>query len=418
MQPDTAPEPVLGRAHILQGRDERYRQFCTDWQWEMLETVWKLKTLQGAADALNRSRSTIRRTIDYVAGKASVGGYAPNHGLTTPMAPGYVGRGHSSLYKVNPETGDKMLVLQWEKTKADEEMRRRAMETWLAAAASEVPALPPMAAPTGWFDEDLLTIYPQGDPHAGMYSWQDETGAHFDLVEFERVTKAAIDRLVQSAPPSKVAIYNDKGDLTHADNSKNRTPASGHELDVHGRHRQVVEIAVRCKRHHISRMLEKHEKVILRIDPGNHDRETALLIAMIMQAWYENEPRVEVITSPNPYWYYLWGRNLIGTCHGDGAKGKDLPLIMATDAREWWGQAEFCLWLVGHVHHKDIKEYAGCTVEYLRTLAPADYHAHKSGYRSKRDMQAITLHKLHGEVARQTCSYSMICDDEKADRNL
>ena len=97
---------------------------------------------------------------------------------------------------------------------------------------------------------------------------------------------------------------------------------------------------------------------------------------MLLEALYENEPRVEVITSPNPYWYYKFGKNLIGTCHGDGAKGKDLPGIMANDVREWWGQSDYCVWFVGHVHHKDIKDYTGCTVEYMRTLAASDAWHH------------------------------------------
>ena len=261
---------------------------------------------------------------------------------------------------------------------------------------------------SGYSDGDLLTVYPQGDPHAGLYSWEAETGSRFDLAEFERITCSAIDRLVDAAPAASLALYNDKGDSTHADNNKNRTPGSGHYLDVVGRHSEVIRVVMRCKRHHIRRMLEKHAKVIVRIDPGNHDPETALMIALMMEAHYESEPRVEVITSPNPYWYYLFGKNLIGTCHGDGAKGKDLPMIMANDAADWWEADQHRTWIVGHVHHRDVKEYTGCTVEYMRTLAATDAWHHGSGYRAKRDMQAITYHKIDGEVERATCSLARI----------
>jgi hypothetical protein len=251
-------------------------------------------------------------------------------------------------------------------------------------------------------------VYPFGDPHCGLYAWEEETGNKFDLAEFERINLAAVDRLVASTPASAVALFNDKGDSTHADNSKNRTPRSGHELDVHGRHGEVVRVSIRVKRYQINRLLEKHDQVIVRVDPGNHDPETALHLALVLEALYENEPRVTVITSPNPYWYYQFGSNLVGTCHGDGAKGQDLPLLMATDQPKAWGDTEFRLWLVGHVHHKDAKEYNGCTVEYFRTLAASDAHHHGRGYRSKRDLQAITLHRLDGEVERHTCSLKRI----------
>lgn len=296
---------------------------------------------------------------------------------------------------------------QWVKTSIDQERRWEIIRAHLDAAKEEIAPVAPITAPTDC-DVDLCTIYPVGDPHAGLYSWKEETGAHFDLAEFERIQKGAIDRLVQSTPRSALAIFNDKGDATHADNSKNRTPRSGHELDVHGRHGEVVRVSVRVKRYQIARLLEKHEKVIVRVDPGNHDPESALHLALVLEALYENEPRVEVITSPNPYWYYLFGSNLIGTCHGDGAKGKDLPGIMAHDAREWWGQADYCVWFVGHVHHKDAKDYTGCTVEYLRTLAAADAWSHGAGHRARRSLEAVTLHKEDAEVERHTCSLRRI----------
>jgi hypothetical protein len=116
-----------------------------------------------------------------------------------------------------------------------------------------------------------------------------------------------------------------------------------------------------------------------------------------------------VITSPNPYWYYAHGKVLIGTCHGDGAKGKDLPAIMANDVRELWGAATDCVWFVGHVHHRDEKEYRGCDVIYVNTLAAPDYYSHHAGYRSRRRMTAVTYHKDRGEETRHTCNVQSLC---------
>lgn len=381
--------------------------YATDRQVEFIHAINEYGSIGPAARSFGINRSVLQKSMAALRVKAALSGYSPRHGLNSPIAPGFTAKGHSTLEKIAPD-GTRTAVMQWTKTRADDEVREELMRAAFEAMASEMPRLEPIASAPPVCDEDLLTIYPQGDPHAGLTSWKEETGSHFDLAEFERLTKAAIDRLVAASPPSATAIYNDKGDLTHADNNKNRTPRSGHELDVQGRHSEVVRVALRCKRHHIARMLEKHAKVIVRIDPGNHDGETALMIALMLGALYENEPRVEVITSPNPYWYYRFGKNLIGTCHGDGAKGKDLPGIMAHDAREWWGQAEHCIWFIGHIHHKDIKEYTGCTVEYMRTLAAPDAYSHGSGYRSKRDMQAITLHTEWGEVERSTVSAAMV----------
>jgi hypothetical protein len=83
-------------------------------------------------------------------------------------------------------------------------------------------------------------------------------------------------------------------------------------------------------------------------------------------------------------------------------------MIMANDAAHWWEADQHRTWIVGHVHHRDVKEYTGCTVEYMRTLAASDAWHHGSGYRAKRDMQAITYHKIDGEVERATCSLARI----------
>ena len=383
---------------IAQSDLEALKPFATERQKELIDAVITYGGITAAARVLGVHHATISKPLKGLKIKAAMQGHSPAHDMVHSVPNPFIVKGVSTYYN-----RDGVAAGQWVKSTIDQEKRYEILQEMVRTLADEVKPAAPLAY-NGSCESDLLTVYPLGDPHAGLYSWKDETGSHYDLDEFERVNIAAIDRLVSMAPPSKIALFNDKGDLTHADNSKNRTPRSGHALDVHGRHSQVVRIAVKVKIHCTQRLLEKHEKVIIRIDPGNHDEETALMIAMIMEAYYRNEPRVEVITSPNPYWYYSHGKVLIGTCHGDGAKGKDLPAIMANDVRELWGAARDCVWFVGHVHHRDEKEYRGCDVIYVNTLAAPDYYSHHAGYRSKRRMMAVTYHKERGEETRHTCN--------------
>jgi hypothetical protein len=381
--------------------DEKLKEWATPTEAKYVDLINEHGSARKVAAHLGAAHSGISAAIKRLQERAAAQGYAPGH-FKDGVAPGY------RMGKVTVQRGATGAVERtWERQSPNYEAAIELMRATVAGLIDDIVPAAPIVAPADC-DEDLLTVYPVGDPHAGLYSWKAETGSHFDLPEFERINRAAIDRLVASTPHSKYALFNDKGDSTHADNGKNRTPASGHALDVHGRHSEVVRVSIRVKRYQIDRLLEKHEQVIVRVDPGNHDVETALHLALVLEALYEQEPRVQIVTSPNPYWYHLFGKNLIGTCHGDGAKGKDLPLIMANDAREWWGQAEHAVWFVGHVHHKDIKEYTGCTVEYLRTLAAPDAYSHGSGYRSKRDIEAVTFHRLDGEVERHTCSLARI----------
>jgi hypothetical protein len=375
-----------------------YPSYVTPTQARYLDAVKQHGSERAAANALGVAHNAVWEAIDRVKKAAARHGHAFGH-WKDGVAPGYL------MGKVTVQrnaSGD--VERTWERQSPDATAQAERLAAIRDVMLEGLPRVAPTAAPV-YADDDLLTVYPQGDPHAGLYAWKDETGQAFDLAEYERVTKAAIDRLVASAAPSAFALFIDLGDSLHADNNASRTK-SGHHLDTHGRHGEVVRAVIRCKCHHVARMLEKHAHVTVRINPGNHDGITALMLAEMMAMIYENEPRVTVATSPNPYWFHGFGSNLIGTTHGDGAKGKDLPLLMAVDAPALWLASEHGsrVWFVGHVHHKDIKDHPGVTVEYTRTLAAPDVWSHSEGYRSKRAMEAVTFHRTDGEVERHTCS--------------
>lgn len=257
-------------------------------------------------------------------------------------------------------------------------------------------------------DDDLLTVIPLGDPHFGLLTWEKETGANFNLEIAEEITFAAVDRLVSMSPPSGTAILLNLGDYFHADNANNRTPNGGNQLDVDGRFEKIATTGILAMVRCVQRMLEKHAKVIVRCNRGNHDPHQSAMLALAMQAWFRNEPRVQVDTSPTAFWYFKFGSVLIGTCHGDGPKMTDLPLIMATDKPEDWGACPFRVWHTGHVHHDSLKDYPGCTVETHRTLAPNDAWHKWKGFRSVRELKAINYHRERGEESRVRCGIQML----------
>jgi hypothetical protein len=375
--------------------------WATDTQWRAAEAVREHGSVRKAAEALGLGKSSVQEAADRYNKEAARHGHAPGH-FNDGVPAGY------RMGKVTVQRRQLDGTYTWERMSPDAEAEAERLQAIRASMLEGLEPLEPLAAPAHT-DDDLLTVYPQGDPHAGLYSWKDETGQSFDLVEYERVMKAAIDRLVASAPSSTYALFIDLGDSLHADNNASRTK-SGHHLDTHGRHSEVVRVVIRCKRHHITRLLEKHRHVTVRINPGNHDGITALMLAEMMALIYENEPRVTVATSPNPYWFMGFGTNLIGTTHGDGAKGANLPLLMAVDVPDLWQASQHGdrVWFVGHVHHKDVKDYPGVTVEYCRTLAAPDFWSHASGYRSKRTMEAVTYHREDGEDERHLCNLAKL----------
>lgn len=294
------------------------------------------------------------------------------------------------------QRGDGSVVVQW--TSYD----RKAQAQWESVKAAItahvetfVRPVAPVEAPAVT-DDDLLVVYPLGDPHIGMLAWANEVGEHFDLRIAERELCECFRQLVERAPASSRAIVCNLGDFWHAEDDKQRTPQSGHKLDVDGRHGKVGEVGLALLDTLIATALEKHARVEFRSIPGNHDPSSSFWLPQTVRRTYLNEPRVTVHDGYNPYQFDTHGRVLLGWAHGDGAKLDDLGELMATDEPELWGGARFRYWNTGHVHHLSERELRGCVVNTHRTLAGRDAWHHHSGYRSGRSLSAIAYHREWG----------------------
>lgn len=397
----------MGRNRTLYPEDfpPEVLAFATDRQRVYIETSLRLGSMRRAAEDLKVNFGNVYQAFQRVKEKAALRGISPRHHLTREVAPGQKLRGVSSLYK----KGEPEPVLQWVKSQDDKEQRERIMREWVDWLMEDARGLAPSIAGPTVTDADLLACYPLGDPHFGMYAWAQEAGEDFDLAEAERITTAAIDRLVGASPPTELGLLINLGDFFHADDSKNRTPESGHALDVDTRYAKVMQVGLRAVVHCIKRMLEKHAKVIAWMLPGNHDPHSSYALALALGAWFQNEPRVQVDMSPALFRYLEFGKVLIGAHHGHAAKRGELPGIMATDQAEAWGRTIYRHWYCGHIHHKTRDmEHPGATVETFRTLAARDAWHTGKGYRAGRDASLILHHREHGEIMRVRCGKEMV----------
>ena len=351
--------------------------------------------LTEAASSCNVHRSTLTRSLERMVKRASDRGYSPVFDQTHPTPPGQGIRGVSTLYGAEGE-----VKLQWVKTRREEEDLLESIRDFVDGLVEAVPPAPLVKTPKGPIDEKLLTVYPMGDPHIGMYAWGEEAGEDFDIEIAHRDLTNAVEALVQSAPFKSEAVVLNLGDFFHADNNLSRTQRSGHVLDVDTRWPRVMQLGARIMVDVISLALQRHSKVTVKNVIGNHDDHSAYALALILDAFYRNEPRVDVDLNPSKFWYMEFGTTLIGSTHGDTVKLPDLPGIMAADVPELWGRTKHRYWYTGHIHTKSVQEKHGVIVESFRTLAAKDAWTHSSGYRSGRDMQAIIIHDKYGEVER------------------
>ena len=312
--------------------DLQLKDFATETQKRYIDAVNEHGSERKAAKALGVARGTISQSFTALRKNASIRGYAPDYGMTRPSAPGFAIKGTSTYYNE-----DGKIKGQWVKTKRNEEEAAEVLREFVQDLCKGVTPLPPMKAPLPHCDQDLLACYVLGDPHFGMRAWAPEAGEDFDLDIADKVTRGAVDRLVMSAPEAATALLLNLGDMFHADNQKNQTQ-SGHQLDVDGRYRKVQRVGLMAMVHAVRRLMEKHARVIVRINSGNHDDISSSALALMLDCYFHMEPRVEIEVSPAEFWFLEFGNVLIGSTHGDSAKGPDLPSIMATDKPEAWGR--------------------------------------------------------------------------------
>jgi hypothetical protein len=330
---------------------------------------------------------------------ASRRGWTPDVQVAGVIGTGYHASGLSTYGKYD-DLGNFTPTGGWVKSAADKDSR---LVTLLDAIQETIEPIRGLVLPTDapeFVADDMLSVYPIGDLHLGMYAWADETGEAFDLALCEKLITDAMRRVVAKAPPAKKCLLVNLGDWFHSDNPSNRTARSGHALDVDTRWGKVYAMGIKIQRMLTQLALKKHEFVHWENLIGNHDDVTSQTLSHSMALLYENEPRVSVSISPAQHRFHEFGSVLLGFHHGHETKTAALQGVMAVDQREAWGRTRWRHWYCGHVHHERVREASGCTIEYFRTTSPKDMWACGAGYRSDRDLRCDTWHVRDGLDSR------------------
>jgi predicted phosphodiesterase len=320
--------------------------------------------------------------------------------MTRTVPEGFTVKGVSTLYNAEGE-----VAAQWVKSRAEDEDRAAAQREFVAELCSQVKPRKRIVPAPKKTDAELCVGYPIGDHHMGMYAYAAETGGDYDLKIASQTLAAAIDYLVDRSPSADEAIVANLGDFLHADNRGNRTPASGHVLDVDTRYSRVIRVAAFGLAHAIERALEKHKRVRVVNVPGNHDPDSASWLSLVLEAWFKNEPRVTVDISPAQFLFYQFGQNMICMTHGHTIKLEEVPATMAAYQPEMWGTSKYRVAWTGHVHHSQrlaLKGNRGAKVESFGVLPPNDAYGASRGFLSHREMHAITFKRAGGELGRAT----------------
>lgn len=276
------------------------------------------------------------------------------------------------------------------------------------------PVEAPKAVPTSLVNHLVFS-----DAHIGGMAWEPETGASWDLKIAERCLKQCYEALVSQMQPAATCVLTILGDWMHYDKMEQMTTLSGHILDGDGRQPKMAEVAVAVLRHLIQRALKTHDKVVLIIAEGNHDLISSGWLRRMFALYFEDEPRIEIIDDPRPFYAVLIDDVLLGIHHGHlksvGFKkaqaiknAEQLVAIFADEYRELWGQAKKVYVHTGHLHGHVRIPVRGADVIQHPTIASRDSYAARHGWSNMRKVIGTTYHGKFGEKAEVTVSPEML----------
>jgi hypothetical protein len=380
------------------------KQYATPKQSEYIDAVNSLGSARKAARKLGVSHTTVDSALSRVRRKAAVAGYAPEFSMVHPVPEPFVVRGVSTYYNKEGKPSG-----QWVKSRLDDDRYQQMILSAIEGLKDEIPReTANILINPALTDVNLCNCYVITDYHLGMLSWGEETGNDWDIKIAEEMLVRWFQQAIAQSPNSKYAVFAQLSDFLHFDGIDAVTPASKHLLDVDTRFSKLVRVAIRVLRRIVGMLLHKHEFLHIKMCDANHDPVSQIWLRELFCVLYEDEPRVTVDNSPNPYNAYEFGDVSLFFHHGHKRTVSNVADVFVSMFREMYGRTKYAYAHMGHLHHLDIKENNLMIVEQHRTISPNDAFGARGGYLSGRDAKVITYHKGYGEVSRLTINSRMV----------
>jgi hypothetical protein len=280
-------------------------------------------------------------------------------------------------------------------------------------------------------DDRHLLVIDAADVHVGKLARTYETGQpeYNTDIATKRVQEGVKSLLLKSVSFNiDKIIFVIGNDILHTDNPR-RTTTSGTPQDTVG---QWWEMFLAAKMAYIKaiELMAQYADVHIIFCPSNHDYTSGWMLADTISSWFRNHENVHfgmnnMSVSINHRKYAVYGNNLLGFTHGDGAKEKDLAALMQYEAREMWGKTKYAYIFTHHTHHKHRKtgndmlekDHIGVTtlstsrvqrpensvyIETVRSPSPADGWHSRNGYVNQQAIEAFIHNHENGQVARLT----------------
>lgn len=306
-----------------------------------------------------------------------------------------LGRKHTVLMK-NPEE-----VKQ-------EELRK---EKFIAEMRKHAPKYPTIKYSR--VTDGHLKLIDIADLHIGKYAINRDGEVSYDIETAKSNARNAVKEFLKRSQGFKTEkfLFPIGNDVLHVDN-KNNTTTSGTRQDVQGLWDQMY-LAAKSLYVELLEHLVTIAPVEVIYNRSNHDDHSGFTLADTLESWFHRSKNITFDISTLDRRYTTYGQSMIGFDHGDGAKLKDIPLLMASEEPKIWSDTRFRYMFRHHLHHMQKhhflvgQDFPGVTVQYLRSLSESDAWHQRMGYTgAPKAVDGFIFHPEYGQVNHMSCVFN------------
>ena len=313
---------------------------------------------------------------------------------------------HQVWWKTTPAGKSSFSILLRKKTYTEEDIVESFLKRLKEANATKIK-LPSVKRSK---NKNLLVLDP-ADVHIGKLSTikNNEYNVKEALSKLEEGCSGILDKAQGlDVGEATLVIGND---ILHTDTPK-RTTTSGTPQDTDGMWYDNYVKGVDVYAHVIKILYQKYGKVHVIHNPSNHDYMVGSCLAHALKMAFVGNKGITFDVDMTHRKYTRFGKNLICTSHGDGAKMDNMPVLMAHEAPEEWAKTKYRYVYLHHIHHykkinwKSGEDYTGVTVEYLRSPSASDRWHHDNGFTGcTKAIEGFVHHPEQGRVAKLTHNF-------------
>lgn len=249
-------------------------------------------------------------------------------------------------------------------------------------------------------EKDKMLLIGVADLHYGLLA-KDNLSEEYNMKiakeRFNKIIDDVIERKSQDKSIEKVTLLIGN-DFLSADNLQGTTSRHFTQQDQETNWYEIIESATEMLVEIIDKLRICFPQIEVINVKGNHDEMSTFGIMQTLNAYYRHSEQVKINTNSKFRQYLRYGTNLIGMSHNE--RIQDVSKIMAAETGTDWGECNYKLYLMGHLHKLQLLEDDyGVDIRRLPSVVGASAWTAQQGYTGTNKMsQTFVFDKNKGLI--------------------